>query len=355
MRKGICLLLVIMMVTACVCAFAEEGAGGENASEETSFLVIQGEDPVPVYESVADREKADELKPGQVCGLIREVTEAGVKWFHIVYVNSARKGASGFICPDQARILSLAEFKKLLGDSDKANEVMDLLDAVEEYLDSVSAEKEAGNSVAGNETANHTAGAFRDFYNQGMKALQDAFSLDFSEDLKQLEEKEKELAGKAADAVTDIVETVADGAEKLMDTAVDSAESLKEAAEEEIRKHAEGTLPEAAEDISALLDDVLDMIRDVESGELAEADWQGVQDRLQELNGKLGEVTGDAGEVLQEKLEEILDRAEEVLGYGQTASAVLSELPDVYRENGFLSTTESLLGIIRMLIGDTDD
>ncbi len=332
---------------------------------------------MPVYESVADREKADELKPGQVCGLIREVTEAGVKWFHIVYVNSARKGASGFICPDQARILSLAEFKKLLGDSDKANEAMDLLHAVEEYLDSVSAEKEAGNSVAGNETANHTAGAFRDFYNQGMKALQDAFSLDFSEDLKQLEEKEKELAGKAADAVTDIVETVADGAEKLMDTAVeeaktvmdnaaeqaeallsaavDSAEFLKEAAEEEIRKHAEGTLPEAAEEISALLDDVLDMIRDVESGELAEADWQGVQDRLQELNGKLGEVTGDAGEVLQEKLEEILDRAEEVLGYGQTASAVLSGLPDVYRENGFLSTTESLLGIIRMLIGDTDD
>ena len=133
MKKLLCWLTVLALLVCCAGGLAETADG----NEKTAFLQITGSAPVPVYREITDTEKADELQPGQLCGLVDDVTtETGIRWYQIIYLNAAKKGAVGYIRPEYAHRLTLAEFNALAQDPAKANEAMDLLDAVNASLKS---------------------------------------------------------------------------------------------------------------------------------------------------------------------------------------------------------------------------
>lgn len=382
MKKLVCILLALTMALGCAAVCAEES----DDTEKTSLLVIRGEegdDPAPVYEKKEDEEAAALLEPGCLCGLVRDLTEQGENWFHIVYMNEKKEGAAGYVAADRAKILTLGEFKKLMQDSDKANEMMDLMDAVEAYLQAADGNQAAGNAATGSSTDFSQTKKISEFYNAAMDALKEIAGLDFSGELEQITAMGEEIAEKAAGAGADLLDTAADAAgriieaageelegqmdeklpdlidkaagmaEDVLDAAADKARDVIGEAEEKFGQLGDGKLPETVDEMIGVLDETLEKIRNTETG-LPEIDADAFRDQMKDLNDKLGDAAGDAGSALMEKMNGLLDQAKNALGYGEMASGMIQGLTDVYRENGFLAATDSLLNAIRALIGDGD-
>ena len=324
MKKILCLVLALLLALSCTAGWAE----GEDA-ELTAFLQITGEKPVPVYENPSDAKEADFLQPGQLCGLVDEAEDGGIRWFHVVYVNNAGKGADGFIHAESAERLTAGRFREIMEDPAKANEAMDLLEAVKAYLNELSSGgSAAGGTQAGAGSAGSLSGKFRTFFDEAMKALNGVFGMDVDGELEKVSDMTKEIAGKAVDTGVDVISTAVDGTERLAeDVSGVVGEKLEEA------------LPGLKEDVDGLLDtgkELFDSARE-KVGELPETQEETLA-RLDELLGELK----DMYDSVREKAGEFASDASD-----QVRDAVTEKVPETQEDisaalNGLLERVEEL-------------
>ena len=350
MKKLVCILLALILALGCTAVCAEES----DDTEKTSLLVIlgeEGDDPAPVYKEKEDTEAAALLKPGCLCGLVLDLTEQGENWFFIVYLNEKKESAAGYVAADRAKILTPAEFRELMQDPAKANEMMDLMDAVTAYLHAANGNQDAGGGAAGG-TDSGIKDKISGFYNKAMDALKELYSMDFSDELGQISAMGKEIADKAADVGMDLLDTAVDAGADLLGTAADTAGQVIGNVGRELKEQLEdGNLSDPVDEMISLLDETMEKIRETETG-LPEINTEEFRDQMKDLNNKLGDAAGDAGDALLEKMNGLMDQARDALGYGDMASGLVDGLADTYRDDGFLAATDSLLNFIRLMIGD---
>ena len=291
MKKLLCWLTVLALLVCCAGGLAETADG----NEKTAFLQITGSAPVPVYREITDTEKADELQPGQLCGLVDDVTtETGIRWYQIIYLNAAKKGAVGYIRPEYAHRLTLAEFNALAQDPAKANEAMDLLDAVNASLKSgsgsVAAAAGAGNAAAGGDKSSGTEGEksaqagtdlFREFYTSAMKALDQVFNMDVTGAIGDAAAQARDIAGKAVGAGLDILGSALGGVKGLVTDLTGDAE-----------KKIAGAAPDLEKKLGEVLETAGDRIGKV--GEKAKERIGGIADAAGDGLGKIGDRAKDA-------------------------------------------------------------
>ena len=291
MKKLLCWLTVLALLVCCAGGLAETADG----NEKTAFLQITGSAPVPVYREITDTEKADELQPGQLCGLVDDVTtETGIRWYQIIYLNAAKKGAVGYIRPEYAHRLTLAEFNALAQDPAKANEAMDLLDAVNASLKSgsgsVAAAAGAGNAAAGGDKSSGTEGEksaqagtdlFREFYTSAMKALDQVFNMDVTGAIGDAAARARDIAGKAVGAGLDILGSALGGVKGLVTDLTGDAE-----------KKIAGAAPDLEKKLGEVLETAGDRIGKV--GEKAKERIGGIADAAGDGLGKIGDRAKDA-------------------------------------------------------------
>ena len=291
MKKLLCWLTVLALLVCCAGGLAETADG----NEKTAFLQITGSAPVPVYREITDTEKADELQPGQLCGLVDDVTtETGIRWYQIIYLNAAKKGAVGYIRPEYAHRLTLAEFNALAQDPAKANEAMDLLDAVNASLKSgsgsIAAAAGAGNAAAGGDKSSGTEGEksaqagtdlFREFYTSAMKALDQVFNMDVTGAIGDAAAHARDIAGKAVGAGLDILGSALGGVKGLVTDLAGDAE-----------KKIAGAAPDLEKKLGEVLETAGDRIGKV--GEKAKERIGGIADAAGDGLGKIGDRAKDA-------------------------------------------------------------
>lgn len=303
MRKIVCMLLAVLLALGCTWGTAGEADG----SELTSFVLITGEEPVPVFAAAADSEPADTLQPNRICGLLDELTEQGTDWFHILYLDENKEGVTGYIRADQAKRLTTDEFSALLEDPDKANEALDLV----EYLRK--AGKSGSSSSDGSDSGIQIPENFREFYEAAMKALNAIFSLDITGDLEEVTELTKDAAGKAVDAGLEILDTAANGAGKLI-------EDVSEEAGQKISEK----LPELTGDLDAVLQSVTDTIGSLEDQALSALDSMG---------DKAGSAVDSAGKKMTETIDSSADKATETIdSIGDKAADIIDSVGDTVKE-----------------------
>lgn len=291
MKKLVCWLTVLALLVCCAGGLAETADG----NEKTAFLQITGNAPVPVYRAITDAEKADELQPGQLCGLVDDITtETGVRWYQIIYLNAAKKGLVGYIRPEYAHRLTLAEFNALAEDPAKANEALDLLDAVNASLKSgsgsIAEAAGAGNAAAGGEKGSGAEGEkgdrsgtdlFREFYTSAMKALDQVFNMDVTGAIGDVAGQARDIAGKAAGAGLAILESTLGGVKGLITDVAGDAE-----------KKIAGAAPELEKKLGEILGAAGDGIGKV--GEKAKERIGGIADAAGDGLGKIGDQAKDA-------------------------------------------------------------
>ena len=330
MKKLLCWLTVLALLVCCAGGLAETADG----NEKTAFLQITGSAPVPVYREITDTEKADELQPGQLCGLVDDVTtETGIRWYQIIYLNAAKKGAVGYIRPEYAHRLTLAEFNALAQDPAKANEAMDLLDAVNASLKSgsgsVAAATGAGNAAAGGDKSSGTEGEksaqagtdlFRGFYTSAMKALDQVFNMDVTGAIGDAAAKARDIAGKAVGAGLDILGSALGGVKGLVTDLTGDAE-----------KKIAGAAPDLEKKLGEVLETAGDRIGKV--GEKAKERIGGIADAAGDGLGKIGDRAKDAvggiADAAKDGIGKAWDTAGELAGQ---ATDGLSQVLDTTRE-----------------------
>ena len=315
MKKLLCWLTILTLLVCCAGGLAETADG----NEKTAFLQITGSAPVPVYREITDTEKADELQPGQLCGLVDDVTtETGIRWYQIIYLNAAKKGAVGYIRPEYAHRLTLAEFNALAQDPAKANEAMDLLDAVNASLKSgsgsVAAATGAGNAAAGGDKSSGTEGEksaqagtdlFREFYTSAMKALDQVFNMDVTGAIGDAAAQARDIAGKAVGAGLDILGSALGGVKGLVTDLTGDAE-----------KKIAGAAPDLEKKLGEVLETAGDRIGKV--GEKAKERIGGIADAAGDGLGKIGDQAKDAvggiADAAKDELGKIGDQAKDAVG-----------------------------------------
>ena len=330
MKKLLCWLTVLALLVCCAGGLAETADG----NEKTAFLQITGSAPVPVYREITDTEKADELQPGQLCGLVDDVTtETGIRWYQIIYLNAAKKGAVGYIRPEYAHRLTLAEFNALAQDPAKANEAMDLLDAVNASLKSgsgsVAAATGAGNAAAGGDKSSGTEGEksaqagtdlFREFYTSAMKALDQVFNMDVTGAIGDAAAQARDIAGKAVGAGLDILGSALGGVKGLVTDLTGDAE-----------KKIAGAAPDLEKKLGEVLETAGDRIGKV--GEKAKERIGGIADAAGDGLGKIGDQAKDAVGGIADAAKDGIGKAWDTAGeFAGQATDGLSQVLDTTRE-----------------------
>ena len=330
MKKLLCWLTILTLLVCCAGGLAETADG----NEKTAFLQITGSAPVPVYREITDTEKADELQPGQLCGLVDDVTtETGIRWYQIIYLNAAKKGAVGYIRPEYAHRLTLAEFNALAQDPAKANEAMDLLDAVNASLKSgsgsVAAATGAGNAAAGGDKSSGTEGEksaqagtdlFREFYTSAMKALDQVFNMDVTGAIGDAAAQARDIAGKAVGAGLDILGSALGGVKGLVTDLTGDAE-----------KKIAGAAPDLEKKLGEVLETAGDRIGKV--GEKAKERIGGIADAAGDGLGKIGDQAKDAVGGIADAAKDGIGKAWDTAGeFAGQATDGLSQVLDTTRE-----------------------
>ena len=271
MKKWISLFLAMLMIGVCAAGIAE----GTEETGTTAFLRIKEGVTAQVYEKPGDAQAVDSLAGGKLCGLIDTVTaESGDTWYQVFYLNSKGEGTPGYIKAEDADQLTEEEMKKLMEDPAVLNEVLDLVDALDAYLNG-----KTGNTGSGNAQPEDQ---FKALYEKAMNELKKLYNTSVSPELDNLEKQGKELADQAKAA-----------AEKLVDEAKKAGEDLKDDVTDAL-KSMEGKNTDDA--IDSLMDSVSEAI-EKRAGKPDEK-LQEVLDKmpglLKDLNEKLGSESGDA-------------------------------------------------------------
>ena len=379
MKKLISLILAILMAMGCISCIAEKAA----ASEDTAFLQIREGVTARVYGKPGDQQAVDSLQSGQFCGLIEETAEGGISWYYVFYLNSRKEGTTGYINADDAKRLKEEELLALMEDPDKINEILDLLDALNEFLKTKDTATDVG-TVSTKQDGTAKKSGIADLYDRAMKALKQVLDMDVSSELGKLTEAGKELAEKAIGAGKDLLEAAADGTKNLIDKA---GSAIKDELDEK--------LPEAKEKLGELAEGVTDAVeslKETSPGEILEKLQDKVEDatellqdnfnrdKLDDLLDKvsdgfesLKENAGDKLKDAQEKMQGLLDSANQVMGEGtgnaidglnnlvtktkdwlNSDNVVLAQVAaeavaDIFQDEGFTSGAEAVKTLVTLL------
>ncbi len=371
MKKAMCTLLAVLMVLSCLPVLAEG-----QSEEESAFLQVQGTEPVPVYEKTTDTEKSGSLEPGQLCGLLQEVTESGTNWYLVIYmdrtVKEEKRTAIGYVKADQLKRLTQAEFQALMADPDTLNEVLSLLEASEEYL-SGSADETSQSSAAGQGGSSGkkalpaTIEEFRDFYKNTMNTLKDVFNKDLTAGLDNAMDQVKDLGKKAVDAGADIIESVADGAAKLANEVKDNvipeiSDALSDGFEK-AKDFVEEALPEAKEKVTdavdsvkdALPEDLNDALKDIRDniGSMRDSLKDAIPDLKEkaiDLYDQFSDNTGDRIINASETLEGLIEKVSSMSPVFDALPTVVSTIGETVKEDGIIEGANQAISTVNAII-----
>jgi hypothetical protein len=272
MKKLICLILGMMIAASCLSGLAESG-------ETCVFVQIRENVMAKVYAKPGAAESVDTLQGGRICGLLEETDEAGEAWFCIFYLDSDSKGLTGYIIAAVAVKLSDDELTVMLANPDKFNEIMDLVDAITDYLGTTEQEETARTDTEAESGGSPAAKkSLKQFYEEAMDKLKQAFNNIGSVD----------LSG-AADTVQEFGDKMKETGKDLLDQAKETAESVKDSLEEkadEVKKKLEDT------GLGAKMEDVKNQLKDIDLDARLEEVKEKVKDidpgaKLEELKEKL--------------------------------------------------------------------
>ena len=322
MKKWISLILAMLMIGVCAAGIAE----GAEETGKTAFLRIREGVTAQVYEKPGDEKAIDSLAGGKFCGLIDTVTaESGEVWFQVFYLNSKGKGTPGYIKAEDANQLTEEELKALMEDPAVLNEILDLVDALDVYL----------NGKTGNTGNAQPENSLKALYEKAMDELQKLYNTNISPELDNLEKQGKELADQAKAA-----------GEKLVDEAKKAGEDLKDDVTNTL-KSMEGKNTDDA--IDSLMDSVSEAI-EKRAGKPDEK-LQEVLDKmpglLKDLNEKLGDESGNA----ISGFDKFLDNTKSFLS-GDDFTKVqnaMKELGTKFQNGGFSTGTEGLSSFLDTL------
>ena len=401
MKKLIAFILAMLMAAGCMSGIAE----GTGSSEKTAFLRIREGVTAQVYASPGDETAADTLSGGRFCGLIEEKTEAGVAWFHVFYLNSRKEGATGYIHAEDAIQLREDELKAVLEDLGTSNDVLDLIDALNDYLG-----KQSGSSAAGNDSSSRSSNGgatqksgFADLYDQAMKALGQVFGTDVSGELEKISDAGKEIAGKAVGAGKDLAEKAGKEVKKVIDDNLPKAkeefDKLTDNAAEKFKELKDGPVKDLAENagdalkslkdgpVKDLVENAGDALKSLKDGpvknvlenisDTIESLKDGAaKDLLDNVSDTIDSLKKDPAKVLkdtQEKMENLLDNLNKSLGEGtgnaldglgdklaeakkfissdtfDLIPAAADGLADVFKDSGFKDGAKSVGAILQIL------
>ncbi len=318
MKKWISLILAVLMIGVCAAGIAE----GAEETGKTAFLRIKEGVTAQVYEKPGDEKAIDSLAGGKFCGLIDTVTaESGDAWYQVFYLNSKGEGTPGYIKAEDADQLTEEELNALMEDPAVLNEILDLVDALDAYLNGKTGS--TGNAQPENQ--------FKALYEKAMTELQKLYNTSISPELDNLEKQGKELADQAKAAGEDLKNDVTNALKSMegknTDDAIDSLmDSISEAIEKRAGKPDE-KLQEVLDKMPGLLKDLNEKLGD-ESGNaisgfdkfldnaksfLSGDDFTNVQNAMKELGTKFqnGFSTGTEG------LSSFLDTLQKTFGSNQ--------------------------------------
>ena len=323
MKKWISLFLAMLMIGVCAAGIAE----GTEETGTTAFLRIKEGVTAQVYEKPGDVQAVDSLAGGKLCGLIDTVTtESGDVWYQVFYLNSKGAGIPGYIKAEDADQLTEEELKKLMEDPAVLNEVLDLVDALDAYLNG-----KTGNTGSGNAQPEDQ---FKALYEKAMNELQKLFNTSVSPELDNLEKQGKELVDQAKAA-----------GEKLVDEAKKAGEDLKNDVTDAL-KAMDG------KNTNDAIDSLMDSISEVVEKRTGQSD-QNLQDTLdhmstalKELNDKLGQGSGNASSGFNQ----ILDDAKNFLN-SQEFTKVQNAMSDLGKDfkDGMTNGANSLNKFVDIL------
>ena len=185
MKKMVSLMLVLMMVLMAAGSFAE-------AAQTSPFVEIAEGVTAQVYQAPGGAE-TDTLQAGTLCGLIETVEADGAEWFNVLYLNSQKKAATGYIKATDAKVLSTDELQAKMNDPAMANAVLDLIDALNDYISTISAGKNTDTSGTTDSTQNENL--IRKLYGEAIAMLDQIVNVNLPDGLNQIASFGGDLAG----------------------------------------------------------------------------------------------------------------------------------------------------------------
>ena len=281
MKKLISLMLALLMVALCACGIAE---GTEEAAAKTAFVRIKEGVTAQVFKKPGDKKAVDTLAEGTVCGLLNEeTTEAGAAWFQVFYLNSRKEGTPGYINAEDAEQLTEEQLKALMDDPAMLNEVLDLIDALDAYLN-----KKTGTTGNGGTDLDLIA-ELKSLYKQAADGLQKLLNASGTPDLDKLAKEGKELADKAKDAAEDLIDEAKKAGKKLPEEANNLKDGVTDALSSMEGKNTDEAIDSLMDSISKSIEE-----RTGKQDQKIEDALDKVSEALKKLDKDLGTGTADA-------------------------------------------------------------
>ena len=336
MKKTLCLMLTLLLALPFGYSLAE--AAGDRVG---SFLLIPEGEPVPVYTEITDAEPADALESGKLCGLLKEVSEQEVLWDLVVYADREKKAAIGYVRADQVILLATDEFQALMQSTEKMNEVLDLLQAIDEILSEKTqqtAAVPAGSGIGGSSGSQPPKKTglpdFRAFYNTAMQSLDKILNAGLPPEI-----------GNAADTVRDLTQ-------RAVKAGADAANSAIGGISGFIQENSGKVIPKATEDLKQILEKAGDSVsafkENFENSLLPE-----YKEKAGELYEQARELAGE-GVTVTDVLQSWVEKATSLEGIASLAPSLADSIGA-----GVLSGADTLNGIIdqaiRLIPGDKNE
>ena len=336
MKKTLCLMLTLLLALPFGYSLAE--AAGDRVG---SFLLIPEGEPVPVYTEITDAEPADALESGKLCGLLKEVSEQEVLWDLVVYADREKKAAIGYVRADQVILLATDEFQALMQSTEKMNEVLDLLQAIDEILSEKTqqtAAVPAGSGIGGSSGSQPPKKTglpdFRAFYNTAMQSLDKILNAGLPPEI-----------GNAADTVRDLTQ-------RAVKAGADAANSAIGGISGFIQENSGKVIPKATEDLKQILEKAEDSVsafkENFENSLLPE-----YKEKAGELYEQARELAGE-GVTVRDVLQSWVEQATSLEGIASQAPSLVDSIGA-----GVLSGADTLNGIIdqaiRLIPGDKNE
>ena len=369
MKKLVSLMLVLMMVMMAAGSFAE-------AAQMSPFVEIAKGVTAKVYQAPGGAE-TDSLQAGTLCGLIETVEADGAEWFNVLYLNSEKKAATGYIKAADAKVLSTDELQAKMNDPATANAVLDLIDALNDYIKSVAQVADTSNTTGNTQNEN----LIKQLYGEAIAMLDQIVNVDLSDGLNQIATIGSDLAGnllsegkaisekiqqiggdiltsatetgtelwnnavetgtelwKSAEKTgTELVQTATENGTELWNNAVETGTELVKSAEKtgaELLQSAEKTGTELVSDLNKLIDNGSKIIQ--ENG----------GDVLKQLETNLGFKTEDVSNQIANITEKVKDALNN--GTGDLLKNGVDAVDKLLKSEGF---TEGLKNVVSMLQG----
>jgi hypothetical protein len=327
MKKLIALMLAVLLCALCAGGIAE----GTDASEETAFVQIKEGVTAEVFTKPGDENATDSLAGGQLCGLIDETKEAGIDWFLVFYLNAQKKGTTGYINAEDAKKLTGEELKALMEDPATLNEILDLIDALDDYLSTGSTATTTTNKTGTEKKESGITaenGGFKAFYDRAMKELKALFSRNLTAGANAVSATGKDLVGKTIDAASDIAGKATDAVKDLAGQVTDTAENIADQATDTVAEIAVKAIDAGADIAGKAIDAGTDIAETaVEAvSEKLDKDPEAMKEEIKEIVAEGEEKIGDLADgmtkaadkmqdgITKDEIQELIDSVNKAVG-----------------------------------------